>query len=309
MQSLPITVFTPTYNRAHTLARVFNSLTKQESALFEWLVVDDGSTDDSIAVLERSAKLAAFDVRVIRQPNGGKHRAHNTAVKQAKGELILILDSDDELVPGAVEDIWAEWCAIPNSERAAFAGLIGHSIDDEGHLVGALFSATPLDGRFIELVANNSIVGEKLPCYRTDLLQRFPFPELPGNNAYVPEGTVWVEIGSRYKLRCVNRVLRIYHRNAADKDAIMNRGVLSKRNAWGVMRYFQAILNLGTASFLRFPKLFAKSAAGYARYAFHSGYSVRRQGEQIESGLVRALWVAALPVAVAAWVMDRWRRS
>jgi hypothetical protein len=226
-------------------------------------------------------------------------------VKHAKGKLTIILDSDDELVPGAVEDIWAEWCAIPTSERAGFAGIVGHSIDDDGRLVGARFPATPLDGRYFELAATNRMVGEKLPCYRTDVLQRYPFPELPGSNAYVPEGVVWVEIGKSYKLRCVNMALRVYHRNAADKEAIMNRHVAPDSAAWGVMRYLQAILNLGTTYFLRFPALFAKSAAGYVRYAFHSGYSVRRQGEQLESGAIRALWIAALPVGAAAWLIDR----
>src|SRR6266568_2184665 len=122
MRSLPITVFTPTYNRAHTLTRAFNSLTKQQCTLFEWLVIDDGSTDETTSILESARRLAAFDIRVIKQPNGGKHRAHNTAVRQSKGELTLILDSDDELVPGAIEDIWREWCAIPTSERTEFAG-------------------------------------------------------------------------------------------------------------------------------------------------------------------------------------------
>jgi hypothetical protein len=211
------------------------------------------------------------------------------------------------LVPGAIERIWSEWCAIPISERAGFAGIIAHSIDDAGRLVGARFPTLRFDGRFFELAATRKMIGEKLPCYRTDVLQQFPFPEQPGSNAYVPEGAVWVEIGRNYKLRCVDVPLRIYHRDATDDSAIMNRYVAPKSNAWGVMCYLAAILNLGASYFFRFPALFAKAAAGYVRYALHSGYSVARQGRQLESPVIRALWITALPVGTTAWLIDRWK--
>src|SRR5690348_333025 len=121
MGSLPITVFTPAYNRNHTLSRVYESLLRQDSSLFEWLVVDDGSTDSTVSTLAKLQSEAPFNIRFISQPNGGKHRAHNTAVRHANGELTLILDSDDELVEGAVEAIWDEWCAIPAEMRPSYA--------------------------------------------------------------------------------------------------------------------------------------------------------------------------------------------
>src|SRR6516164_10922801 len=102
MLGIPITVFTPTYNRAGKLRQVFDSLCRQPGNLFEWLVVDDGSTDNTPSILEEFSRNASFPVRVLRQPNGGKHRAHNAAVQAARGELTIVLDSDDELLPGAL---------------------------------------------------------------------------------------------------------------------------------------------------------------------------------------------------------------
>ncbi|HJQ10150.1 MAG TPA: glycosyltransferase family 2 protein [Gemmatimonadaceae bacterium] len=303
-----ITVFTPAFNRAHTLGRVFDSLVRQHSTLFEWLVVDDGSTDETTTVLADAIRIAPFNVRVVKQPNGGKHRAHNTAIQHARGELTVILDSDDELAPGAIEAIWEEWSAIPSGERNTFAGILAHSIDESGSIVGAAFPRSPMDGKYFDLVASNVMIGEKLPCYRTDVLRRFPFPELAHSNAYVPEGVIWVEIGKTYKLRCVNRSLRVYHRDAADKTAIMNRYAAPESNSWGRMRFLQAILNLGQADARRFPVLFAKAAAGYVRYGLHSGYSIDRQGKALESRTARALWLAAIPLGCAAFLFDRARR-
>lgn len=305
---LPFTVFTPTYNRARTLRRVFDSLCRQPSHLFEWLVVNDGSTDDTSAVLEELARTAPFHVRTITQPNGGKHRAHNAAVNLAKGELTAILDSDDELVPGALEGIWAEWHAIPAGERESFAGVIGHSVNAAGQLHGLPYSSSRVDGRFFELAASGAMVGEKLPCYRTDVLRRFPFPERAGCSALVPEGLVWTQIGAKYRVRCIDKVVRVYHRDTSDATALMNRYVRPESSAWGRMQYCLTVLNLSGRYWPRFAATFAKAATGYVRYALHSGCTVPQQAGELKGALPPTLWVAALPVGGAAWMLDRIKR-
>lgn len=308
MSSIPFTVFTPTYNRAHTLPRVFRSLCAQPSHMLEWLVVDDGSTDDTAGILEELARGAPFQVRVIRQANGGKHRAHNTAVQSANGELTIILDSDDELAAGALELIWSAWQDIPSSEREGFAGIIGHSADPTGQTVGLAYPSRRVDGRLFELAASGIVVGEKLPCYRTDILRRFPFPERPGCNACVPEGTVWTRISARYQVRCIDKVVRVYHRDASDANALLNRYARPESNAWGRMQYCLTVLNLSGMYWPRFFRPFAKAAAGYVRYSLHCGYSVRRQAAQLTGVPARILWMAAVPVGSAAWMIDRVKR-
>ena len=97
------TVFTPTYNRAHTLSRVYKSLADQTFKNFEWLIVDDGSTDGTKVLIEKWTEEASFPIRYFYQENQGKHIAHNLGVKKARGELFLSLDSDDTCVPEALE--------------------------------------------------------------------------------------------------------------------------------------------------------------------------------------------------------------
>jgi glycosyltransferase involved in cell wall biosynthesis len=101
-----ITIFTPTYNRAYSLRRLYDSLCKQTSNDFEWLVVDDGSTDDTENLINSFIADGKVDIRYFKQANGGKHRAINFGVREARGELFFIVDSDDQVTPDAVE--WIE---------------------------------------------------------------------------------------------------------------------------------------------------------------------------------------------------------
>ena len=108
-----ITILTPTFNRAHLLPRLFESLTHQTDFNFEWLVIDDGSTDGTSDLFAGKTFLSApFPIRYYRQENSGKHRALNAGVKQAKGDFIFIADSDDWLLPQSVAIVGLHTSAI-----------------------------------------------------------------------------------------------------------------------------------------------------------------------------------------------------
>jgi glycosyltransferase involved in cell wall biosynthesis len=303
--TLPFTVFTPTYNRADKLPRLVASLEQQDEKMFEWLVVDDGSTDGTSELLAQLEGRVPFPMRSIFRANGGKHRAHNIAINAARGELTVILDSDDELAPDALRYLWREWQDIPADERVAFSGVIGNSADETGKIVGGELSFERVDGKFFELVASGAIAGEKLPCYRTDILRRFPFPEKSGNTTYVPEGIVWMAMGEAYRVRCVNRVVRIYHRDARDAGALMNKYATRESNAWGRMRYSLAVLNISGAYWPRFASKFIRAGAAYVRDSLHAGYGIKRQASQLEGFTASSWWLLALPVGSAAWALDR----
>lgn len=305
MKSIPFTVFTPTYNRAHTLRRVYDSLLQQRADLFEWLVVDDGSTDGTAKLLSELQAESPFEIRVIRQPNGGKHRAHNAAIRVARGELTIILDSDDELVNGAIEALWCEWQSIDVKHRAQIAGVLGHCVDESGEIVGLRYPSNPLDGRFFELTADGKMVGEKMPCYRSDVLRAYPFPEMEGSTAYVPEGVVWARIDERYLVRCFDAPVRIYHRSPSDGASIMNKYAKHRTNAWGRMQYFSLVLNMSGQYFPRYARVFANAAANYWRCALHAGVPISGQLKQIRGATARLLWIAGMPVGIVAWYFDR----
>ena len=117
--NIAVTVFTPTYNRAETLPELFNSLMKQNCSNFEWLIVNDGSTDNTIKIINEFIKEATFPIRIINTSNGGKHRAINKGVKIAKGEWFAIVDSDDFLLPNAIERIIYHIETVNNDQNIA----------------------------------------------------------------------------------------------------------------------------------------------------------------------------------------------
>lgn len=210
-----LTVLTPTYNRAALLPRLFESLCRQTCKDFEWIVVDDGSTDETEAVVRSVVREAAFAVRYLRKENGGKHTAVNLGVRQAEGELTLILDSDDELPFDSVADIRIEWDSIKNKtlgEKAKdIGGICGYMSHGDGTLIG-----TPklrIDCDSLELRYRYHVVGDMCEVFRTEVLRRFPFPQIEGEY-FCPEALVWNRIAQCYILHVFPKV--IYLRDYLD---------------------------------------------------------------------------------------------
>lgn len=199
-----LTVFTPSYNRAHTLPRTYASLLRQDCKDFVWLVVDDGSTDDT-AELVRSwqERDNGFDIRYIYKENGGMHTAHNTAYEQIDTELNVCIDSDDCLADGAVRKILAKWQEV---KAKGYAGLIGLDADLNGTLIGKGFpeglAETTLTGYY---AAGGS--GDKKLVYRTDIIRQYPpYPVFDGEK-YVALAYKYRLIDQDYKLAVLDEVL------------------------------------------------------------------------------------------------------
>lgn len=200
-----ITVFTPAYNRAHTLPRTYHSLRRQTSKDFVWLIIDDGSTDGT-AELVRSWLDAenGFTIQYIYKENGGMHTAHNTAYENIDTELNVCIDSDDELAEGAIEHILSVWSRVDHEK---YAGIIGLDADlNTGKVIGTPFpeemKETTLYG-FYE--AGGS--GDKKLVYRTDIMQSLPpYPVFEGEK-YISLGWKYQLCDQKYKLVTTNTVL------------------------------------------------------------------------------------------------------
>ena len=193
-----ITVFTPTYNRAELLPRLFDSLCAQTCKDFEWLIVDDGSTDNTPSVVEafKNTKFADFPIRFIKKENGGKHTAINIGVQKAKGELFFIADSDDNLPPDSVDTVIKHYSPIQNDKN--FAGICGYMKHSNGNIIGHPLLDT--DATSIEMRGKYNIQGDMMEVFKTTILKEFPFPEIP-NERFCPEALVWNRIAQKYKLR------------------------------------------------------------------------------------------------------------
>ena len=196
-----VTIFTPTYNRVHTIARTFESLQNQTDKDFEWIVVDDGSSDNTIELLSQLEKEASFPMRIQCQENAGKHVAINFGVRIARGELFFIVDSDDWLKPDAIATIKRIVKKLPANEK--YAGVSGVRVTPEGTLVGTSFLSPYVDCTAFERKKYN-INGDKAEVYYTSVLREFPFPSFEGEN-FLTESVVWYRIAHEgYKIRWTN---------------------------------------------------------------------------------------------------------
>lgn len=197
-----ITILTPTFNRAHLLPRLFESLTHQTDFNFEWLVMDDGSTDGTSDLFAGKTFLSApFPIRYYRQENGGKHRALNAGVKQAKGDFIFIADSDDWLLPQSVAIVGLHTSAIADDNT--FAGVAGLDVFDDERIVGTGLPQDIIDCNAMDIRYRYHVDGDLKEVFKTTVLQEFPFPEIQ-DEKFCPEQLVWFRIAQKYKLRYFN---------------------------------------------------------------------------------------------------------
>lgn len=203
-----ITVFTPTYNRKYTLSRLYHSLVNQIEKDFEWLIVDDGSVDQTQLLIEDFKKENKISIRYYYTENGGKQRAINKAVQLAKGELFFIVDSDDYLVPEALEEIRKEWGEV--EDKMKYAGLCFRKIlASTGNVLGDCFPFEKFDSDSLELTYNYKEKVDKAEVFHTSILKKFPFPEFEGEN-FVPEALVWFRMADTgFILRCVDKGIYI----------------------------------------------------------------------------------------------------
>lgn len=197
-----LTIFTPAYNRAHTIGRTYESLCRQTCKDFEWLVIDDGSTDNTRQLVEGWVEDNVIPIRYIYQDNQGMHGAHNTAYKNITTELNTCIDSDDWMPDDAVEIIIKYWSQHKNDK---YAGIIGLDIVQSGKVIGSSF---PTSGMEIHS-CDSFIVGDKKLVIRSELTSRYPeYPVFPGEK-YVGLGYKYQMIDQDYLWLTLNEPLVI----------------------------------------------------------------------------------------------------
>ena len=199
-----ITVFTPTYNRAHLLSRLYDSLCKQTYIDFEWVIVDDGSSDKTDEVVLSFISNKLFSINYIKQKNGGKHRAINRGVKEAKGELFFIVDSDDMLPVDALANVSKTYEDIKDDN--SFAGVCGLDGTLDGKIIGCGLQKDIVDENSLNIRVRNGVTGDMKEVFKTSVLKEFPFPEIK-NEKFCPEMLLWNRIATKYKLRYFNKVI------------------------------------------------------------------------------------------------------
>lgn len=186
-----LSIITPTYNRAYTLGRLYNSLLSQSDSDFEWIVVDDGSTDGTETLIRAFQETNRIPIRYMYQKNGGKQRAHNTGVRAAMGELSVCVDSDDALSADAVEKAKRIWSRCDEQRHIGILAKRGDFKKHEaicGDWPDALTESTMMG-----LQENFGFSGDTVLFFKTDLLKEHPFAEFDGEK-FVPEDSLYVDL-------------------------------------------------------------------------------------------------------------------
>lgn len=197
-----ITLLTPTYNRAHLLPALYESLLLQKRNDIEWIIVDDGSTDDTETVCQNFIDEHRLCIRYLKQENGGKHRAINHGILQSRGTLLFICDSDDTLPLGALELVERAFALI--ADRPDFCGIAGLDQTPEGEIIGSGLPCSRLECNALDVRYRYGVQGDLREVYLTSILRQFPFPEIKGEK-FCPEALVWNRIAKQYKLLYFNR--------------------------------------------------------------------------------------------------------
>ena len=295
---ITFTVCTPTFNRAHTLERVFNSLMNQTFHNFEWVVIDDGSSDRTGSLVEEFQRRAFFEVRYQFQPNQGKHIAVNAGAKLAKGEFFLIADSDDSFPGNALSVFYETWLTIPEEKRKSFTGVTGLCATNSGNIVGDRYPLDVFDSTPAETFYRYGIKGEKWGFHRTAVIRSFPFPELKGFK-YFGEGIIWNAIGRKYLTRYVNQIVRTYNQDAGDQLTHQTPRKTSPARIFYVMG-----LNADQDYLHVAPLICAKIATQGARFSLHQGDTFSTQYSRLKGTKLKVLWTLALPLGMLLYLRD-----
>jgi glycosyltransferase involved in cell wall biosynthesis len=236
------TVFTPVYNAELSIHRVFKSINDQVFKNFEWIIIDDGSSDNSANLirdfLEQNCHLQA---QFLMQENGGKHMAWNKAVSLAKGKFFVPADADDYFLPHALEFFYRKWSEIDDMQKDQLSGINVLCFDnDSDRIVGNAFPKNGMLSNNLELNFRFNIEGEKWGCVKTSLLKERTFPIIKGS--FFPESYLWLHLAKTKNVICFNTALRRYYTSTGGLSATSQISRVNASQAKIFIKYYKWLL-------------------------------------------------------------------
>ena len=200
-----LTVFTPTYNRAYCLNKCYESLINQSNQDFKWLIIDDGSTDDTESLVNSWIQENKIDIQYHYQSNLGMHGGHNAAYRLVETPLNVCIDSDDAMGEEAVQKILDTWQIIKGDDK--YAGIVGLDADPSGKIIGTKMPEDLKETTLYELYHEHKVQGDKKLVYRTEVVKKYPAYPIFEGERFVPLGYLYQLIDQDYKLYPINEVL------------------------------------------------------------------------------------------------------
>jgi len=277
------TLFTPTYNRAHLLPRLFDSIVAQQTRDFEWLIIDDGSEDNTPEVVQSFINTGEITIRYIKQPNGGKHRAFNRAIEEAQSDFFVCIDSDDPLVPEAILNMDKATAMIDG--KYDVAGIVGVCITPTGGKIGFvpggyLYSNTIRSRDYYHLESEPEV-------YRLSLLKNYRFPEYEGEK-FITEAILFDKLTEFHPLLYTNYPMQIKeYLSGGLTDNQLNIRVMSPN---GTLAYYKQRFFMSQNLLYKI-----KALINYYRFYLHARHN--------HASLAEPFMKYSLLVIPLAWIM------
>ncbi len=295
-----ITIITPTFNRAKTLPKVFESLLHQSFKDFLWIILDDGSTDNTAEVAENfQLHNPFFEIIYKKDKNRHKFLTVLEGVKMVKTPYFMVVDSDDIYPENSLEILISEAEKIENKDK--FIGVMGLSADENGKIVGDKYPNNGFDGSIFEMRYKYKVRGDKFGIFITKTYQREvsdkDFSHYEGKG-YIPQSVIFNEYDARgIKTRFVNKIVRFYLKDDDDEASVSNTR-WSGKNLFGLTEGHLSFLNAYGNQLFFYPKALLRNIIGYQTYALKSGRGIFRIIADVKNPLIKVLGILALPFSL-----------
>ncbi len=298
-QNFKFTVFTPTYNCGHLIHRVYNSLKNQTFKDFEWIVIDDGSTDNTKSIIDKYKNEADFPVTYVYQENSGKPSATNKAVKIAGGRLFITADADDEFTADALE-IFNKYYEshLKNSD---LSHICCNCVTQFGEVHGNEFPESPWIANEFIMCFDKKIAGEKWAAVKLEVMKEFPFNDRV--DKFVPESHFWYAVANKYNALFINENLRIYYVNQKDYESLSSTEKIKFpkgrrfRDLEVINKYYDKVKND--------KKFVKKTFVDYIRMSLHSKIGFKKMFSDVKSFKHRLTVLFFLPSGVKKVLSDK----
>ena len=283
------TIFTPVFNCEKSILKVHESLVNQTFKNFEWLIINDASTDKSHEVITKIIETSPLEIHYINNKvNKHKMSCFIQSIELAQGEFLLPFDGDDECFPNALEIFNKEYDSVPEHLKPKVAAVTGLCVDQYGNRIGDLFPENPFYCNTFEASITKQILGEKWGFTKTDVLKNIKINPEMLNYGFVPEGIIWNTVARNgFLTKCINEILRIYH--VGVEGSIMNTSMTSK-SAFGTVLNGIAIQNwFFEAYFFKSPIYFLKSLYVTLRSSTYLNYPLSSYLKSFDSYLLKCV--------------------
>lgn len=278
-----LSIITPTYNRQRELEVCYNSLIIQSCKDFEWIIVDDGSSDDTESLVKSWIEKNKISIRYFKQQNLGRYMALNKGVEKASAFLSMYMDSDDWFVENSIEEIKKYWTSLDLNLRDGICGLSALCYDDHGNLIGDKYPNDGYISDFFSIRVYDDIKGDKKEIIKTSILKQHTFPYFEGQKR-VPTTYVLYGIAKKHKSIFINKA--IIYKQYMNTGWSKNIDRVRMKNAITSKEYYKYIINLF------YPFRYKKSLvffANYFRYVFHTKESLIKALKQVKFSILHPL--------------------